>query len=532
PPRSAASCALLFLTLAVSTEVADTPETEEEDDNVLDDNVLILKTSNFNEVLATCDYLLVDFYAPWCKPCRDLIPEFSKAAEQLKAENSNIRLAKVDATEEHDLAEQFNIRVFPTIKLFKNGDASFSKDYTNGREANDIVQWMKKRIQPAVILLEDAAAAESLMVSNEVFVLGIFKDAQSSNAKNFSDAAEYFDNIPFGMTFNEDFFTQYQLDKDAIILFKKFDEGRIDFDEEITKMSIVHFVNNHQLPLVIEFSEETAPKIFAGEVKTHLLLFLPKNTLDFENKMDQFKKAAESFKEKILFIVIDTNNNDNMGILNFFALSQEDCPTMRLISMESEMIKYKPESEELTTETVEEFCRQYLEGKFNFHLISQDVPDDWDKGPVKVLVGKNFDTVAFDPQTNVFVNFYAPWCMQCKKLDPIWEKLGEAYKDHENIIIAKMDSSVNEVDSVVVHSFPTQKYFPAGIGRKIIEYHGVRTLEGFKNFLENGGHEGLREIGHLEVLDEVEELELEDQNEQQQQDNAKDEKDKINIAQN
>ncbi|KAL2764528.1 protein disulfide-isomerase precursor [Daubentonia madagascariensis] len=501
------SRALLYLALAVAARVgADAPEEE--------DHVLVLKKSNFAEALAAHKYLLVEFYAPWCGHCKALAPEYAKAAGKLKAEGSEIRLAKVDATEESDLAQQYGVRGYPTIKFFKNGDTASPKEYTAGREADDIVNWLKKRTGPAATTLSDGAVAESFVESSEVAVIGFFKDVESDFAKQFLQAAEAIDDIPFGITSSSDVFSKYQLDKDGVVLFKKFDEGRNNFEGEVTKENLLDFIKHNQLPLVIEFTEQTAPKIFGGEIKTHILLFLPKSVSDYDGKLNNFKKAAESFKGKILFIFIDSDHTDNQRILEFFGLKKEECPAVRLITLEEEMTKYKPESDELTAETILEFCHRFLEGKIKPHLMSQELPEDWDKQPVKVLVGKNFEEVAFDEKKNVFVEFYAPWCGHCKQLAPIWDKLGESYKDHENIVIAKMDSTANEVEAVKVHSFPTLKFFPASTDRTVIDYNGERTLEGFKKFLESGGQDGAGDDDDLEDLEEAEEPDMEEDDDQ------------------
>ncbi|XP_016317281.1 protein disulfide-isomerase [Sinocyclocheilus anshuiensis] len=430
-----------------------------------EEDVLVLKKSNFEEALKTYPNILVEFYAPWCGHCKALAPEYAKAAGMLKAEGSDIKLAKVDATEESELAQEFGVRGYPTIKFFKGGEKEKPKEYS--------------------------------------------VDVESEDAKAFIKTAEAVDDIPFGIISDDAVFSKFEVAKDGVVLFKKFDEGRSTFDGEISKEKLLTFIKSNQLPLVIEFTEQTAPKIFGGDIKSHILMFVPKTAKDFQDKMDQFKKAAEGFKGKILFIFIDSAVDDNQRILEFFGLKKEECPAIRLITLEEEMTKYKPESSEITAENIITFCTAFTEGKLKPHLMSQDIPDDWDKNPVMVLVGKNFEEVAFDPAKNVFIEFYAPWCGHCKQLAPIWDQLGEKFKDNANIVVAKMDSTANEIEAVKVHSFPTLKFFPAGDDRKVIDYNGERTLDGFTKFLESGGKEGGAPAGDDEDED-SDDLDLDD----------------------
>lgn len=153
------------------------------------------------------------------------------------------------------------------------------------------------------------------------------------------------------------------------------------------------------------------------------------------------------------------------------------------------MAKYKPENPEISSENVLEFVTDFIEGKLKRHLLTQDLPEDWDKNPVKVLVGTNFHEVAFDKSKNVLVEFYAPWCGHCQQLAPIYEALGEKYKDNENIVIAKMDATANELEDVSVVSFPTITLYKNETN-DAVDYNGERTLEGLSKFIDSHGTYG------------------------------------------
>merc|ERR1711944_391363 len=228
-----------------------------------------------------------------------------------------------------------------------------------------------------------------------------------------------------------------KVEKDGVVLFKAFDEGRNDYDGAAEADALTAFINANSLPLVIEFNHDTAQKIFSGEVKNHLLLFVSEKSDAFPAQKEMAAKIAADYKGKVLFVTVDADEEDHKRILEFFGMTEDEVPGMRLIKLEEDMAKYKPETGAIDEASIPAFVKGYLDGTLKQHLPSEEIPEDWDKEGVKVLVGKNFDEVAKDASKHVLVEFYAPWCGHCKQLMPIWEKLGDKFKDNADIVIAK-----------------------------------------------------------------------------------------------
>jgi len=449
-----------------------------------DGNVLVLTNSNFEQAVSSNKYLLVEFYAPWCGHCKSLAPEYAKAADALKEEGSEIRLAKVDATVQSELSERFKVKGYPTLKFFIDGTPL---EYGGGRTSDEIVQWLKRKSGPAAVTLTTVEELKKFQADHEVGVLGLFNNLENKNAEVFNSIAKTIDSVSFAITTEQALFKELNVEgNERVVLFKKFDEGRNDFSGELSEDELKRFIHANQLALISEFNQETAQKIFGGDIKVHNLLFASKTSKDFDTIMSQFRESAGQFRGKVIFVLIDTDVDENERVMEFFGLKKEDAPTVRLISLGQDMTKFKPASSEITSSVITQFVQDFFDGKLKPHLLSQEVPADWDAQPVKVLVGKNFNEVARDRSKSVLVEFYAPWCGHCKQLAPIYDQLGEQFKDSNEFVVAKMDSTVNELEDIKIQSFPTIKLFPKD-SDEVVDYNGERTLEAMSTFLKSHG---------------------------------------------
>lgn len=153
-------------------EVPEAPPTSEFYDGT--DVVELSDAMIDNEVAKGKEPWLIEFYAPWCGHCKNLVPDWKKAATGLLG---NVRMGAIDATAHKKWAGKFNVNGFPTIKFIPPGNPEGAEDYQGGRSSEAIIEYGFKKAEqypsgPIVVSqVADQAALEALCASKTLCVV-------------------------------------------------------------------------------------------------------------------------------------------------------------------------------------------------------------------------------------------------------------------------------------------------------------------------------------------------------------------------
>lgn len=82
------------------------------------ENIKNLNADSFKDAVASAQPTLIDFWAPWCGPCKAIAPILEEIAQEM---NGEIQIGKVNVDDEPEISAQYNIRAIPTLLLFKDG---------------------------------------------------------------------------------------------------------------------------------------------------------------------------------------------------------------------------------------------------------------------------------------------------------------------------------------------------------------------------------------------------------------------------
>jgi len=424
------------------------------------------------------------FYAPWCGHCKTLKPVFDEVATQVAGKYV---IAKVDCTVENDLCSQHNVRGYPTVAFFKNGN---KKEFDGPRTTEGIISWLDKKSGPVAVELTTPESIKEFSINNNV--IGFF--SQKDAAKAYLIAAEdpRLTEKKFGIVSDSSLFNG---NKDGSVAYFNADAQQIVPEENLaTSESLATFLFDSTFPVFQEIDAANF-KNYASRGKKLLLSWIKTKGENAQQEIEVVSKFATQYPQFSFGYISHEAFGPNMDRMG---ASGKVVPAITMLSFtDNKPIVYEGE---WTADNVKEWIEGVISGKYKYASKSEAVPET--QGNVVTLVGKNFDEIVHDANKDVLVEFYAPWCGHCKSLVPEYEKLGEFYSKVDDVVIAKIDLTANDVDTshFEVKGFPTILLYKRDAKTVPLQFQGTRDAKSIAAWIkDNSASEAIKNISHDEL---------------------------------
>ncbi|XP_059674736.1 protein disulfide-isomerase A4 isoform X3 [Gavia stellata] len=430
---------------------------------------LVLTQDNFDDVVNGADIILVEFYAPcWLAAGVDTAKGLLQNTRRLPRSSASAHLLFLW------------LKSMPPLKLSL---------------PRSIVDYMIEQAGPPSKQIQATKQVqEFLRDGDDVIIVGVFSGENDEAYQLYQEAANGLrEDYKFHHTFSNEIAKLLKASPGKLVVMQpeKFQSKHepkmhvLDLKDTADGSEIKEHVLKHALPLVGHRKPSNDAKRYA---KRPLVVVYYSVDFSFDYRVatqywrGKVLEVAKDFPEYVFAVSDEEDYSSEIKDLGLLE-SGED---VNVAILDEGGKKYAMEPEEFDSDVLRQFVLAFKKGKLKPIVKSQPVPKN-NKGPVKVVVGKTFDTIVMDPKNDVLIEFYAPWCGHCKKLEPVYTELGKKYKNEKNLVIAKMDATANDVtsDRYKVEGFPTIYFAPRDKKNNPIKFEGGdRDLEHLSKFIE------------------------------------------------
>jgi len=454
------------------------------------DGIIVLDQNNFDQVLSQVKFVMVEFYLPNCPSCYRFAHEYSKAARAMAPYSPKIKFFEVDGSTEMTLIKQYNIKTFPSTKLFIQGSNN-PLDYQGEADANEIINWVKSKCLTPTVEIRRIEEANKLIKDN--YIVGFFfGNLMSEENENYLEVARQFEDILFLESDEKGLRNHFGVTKEpTFILFKHFDEGRNTFRGPFNVENLKRFIGLQKHPALIRFNKEIEMRIF-GEGKDVLFLVIKKDNTDRAKEAEEaVRTIATKLKDKFIFTIVDFDDeieipitkHSSISLNSFLEVERENLPAIRLFQPNNRMRRYIFNGD-INVDNLKKFINDFEHGGITPLYMSAPIPTRPYEGEVRVAVQKNYKEIVLNKDQDVVVLFCNPHHYICQSFEPIFSKLAKKLKEIKSITFVKVDTSLNEIEGVKQQSTLDILLYPKGKKEFPVLYHDQPNESSLLEFIK------------------------------------------------
>uniref|UniRef100_A0A7S4P9W3 protein disulfide-isomerase n=1 Tax=Paramoeba aestuarina TaxID=180227 RepID=A0A7S4P9W3_9EUKA len=439
--------------------------------------VVEANSENFADLIEN-NLTFVEFYAPWCQHCQSIAPELDRAADRLK---DTARIAKIDATQNEELARKHGVEGFPTLLIFHEGQII---PYKGERTSGEIVSFIKKLLAPAYITLKTRKELLNFQKGKQTKLIYYSCNEETPEKNVFlSYANANRDAYSYAMVTDTSLFENQS--KDFIEMHKPFDNKKSRL-EDVSEASFLRWLQVEGFRLV----DELGPGKYEAYIRRGLpIAWLFVEDLGKESKevLQTIRRVATNFKGHLSFVYLDVTKFPTLG--EQFGLYDRAFPAFVIANQQQETFRF-PKTSDMNHDEIRLFCQDFLDNKLTKTMRSQPKPLGEREDGLKIVVGSTFEESVLNSPSAVLISFIAPWCKECNALEAVLSEIAREFKDDSSIQIALIDVSKNDFNSGGFKFDGLPGVFFKAQNTGPIVYEGDRSRDDLLNFIRKHRSEG------------------------------------------
>eukprot|EP01050_Picozoa_sp_SAG11_P005282 SAG11_NODE_365_length_10153_cov_3.204695_7_plen_669_part_00 len=478
---------------------------------------------SFNATSYASPLMLVEFFAPWCGHCKAFRPVFEEACEELREEKRRVMCAEVDATRSIALSERFQVKSYPTLKMFRHG---VPYETPALKSADAVVKFISEQSLPGFTTVENVEDLQAIFNTNQRkeisdrFVLFCLEKASLkdpgimnlfshvvnvlrgrisfalSTEKSLCSAIGPHESI--SVVLDQRFASAYEqaVQSADIGAFNETDPDlRFANGNKVGKaLEVLEWVRGRLKPLVGFLTSQNYEAVWRQK-RPLLVAFAEGNySTDFSiadsmlrNYRDNILPVAEKFSKYMYFAMAEPDDTD--GLLDQFGMVDMQGIAIGVYGKDGSKHKMKRNGDAFDALSLDSFVTEFFNGKTIPFMKSAPLPSAaaLEQSDSMIVVGDSFEDIVLDETADVLIMMYSPTCPHCKQLLPHYEQLAAKFSQlgADSVIIAKMDATVNDpMPGYPVLAYPTIYIAPRGNKKAPVMYSQMaRSPEDFVKFI-------------------------------------------------
>lgn len=298
--------------------------------------VVVVSSSNLDSILASNEFVFINFYADWCRFSNMLAPIWEDAAAKIGAQfpgGGKVVIAKVDCDTNAELGTRFHITKYPTLKYVQNGIVA-KKEYRGSRKVEDFLQFVTEQLKDPVVEVQDINVLNNLD-DEKRHLIGYFESKGSPDYNSFRRIASNLkDDCVFHASIGQA--SAVMRPGNTSIITYRSSKAKTSEDDETFKGNLQSYdeisiwSTDKCTPLVRDITFENAEELTEEGLPFLILFYAPGDTESIKIYTDMVQRELLGDKQNVNFLIADGVKFAHP--LHHLGKSKEDLPLIAIDS--------------------------------------------------------------------------------------------------------------------------------------------------------------------------------------------------------